>query len=332
MISVVIPVYDEAESIEELHRQLAEFASSLEDTLEIIFVDDGSRDGSWPLISRLAVRDSRVLGIRLRRNFGKAAALAAGFNAARGEQIVTLDGDLQDDPAEVPKLLAQLGQDCDVACGWKQPRYDPWHKVIPSWIFNRLVGWLTGVWLHDHNCGLKAFQRDVVHEIRLYGELHRFIPVLAASRGFRVAEVVINHRPRKHGKSKYGVGRFTKGFLDLLSVKFITGYGDRPQHFLGTVGLLSFVLGGLGLLSLAVRWCGSRLIDGLQPVHLHQTAALYYSLALCIVGAQFLSVGLLGELIAAFLARDMDTYSIAEHTEPAADSKADHAGSRAKTQ
>ena len=178
MISVIIPVYDEAESIEELHCQLVELASSFEDTLEIIFVDDGSRDGSWPLISRLAARDSRVLGIRFRRNFGKAAALAAGFNAARGERIVTLDSDLQDDPAEVPKLLAHLGQDCDVACGWKQPRHDPWHKVIPSWIFNRLVGWLTGVWLHDHNCGLKAFRRDVVHEIRLYGELHRFIPVL----------------------------------------------------------------------------------------------------------------------------------------------------------
>lgn len=332
MISVIISIYDEAESIEELHDQLLELASSFEETLEIIFVDDGSRDGSWPLISQLASQDPRVFGIRFRRNFGKAAALAAGFDAARGERIVTLDGDLQDDPAEIPKLLARLGQDCDVACGWKQPRHDPWHKVIPSWVFNRLVGWLTGVLLHDHNCGLKAFRRDVVHEIRLYGELHRFIPVLAASRGFRVAEVVINHRPRKHGKSKYGVERFTKGFLDLLSVKFITGYGDRPQHLLGTVGLLSFVLGGLGMLSLAVQWCGSRLIDGVQPVHLHETAALYYSLALCILGAQFLSVGLLGEMIAAFLARDMDTYSIAEHTEPAVDSKADHAGSRTKTQ
>jgi dolichol-phosphate mannosyltransferase len=178
---------------------------------------------------------------------------------------------------------------------------------------------MTRVRLHDHNCGLKAFRRDVILEIRLYGELHRFLPVLAAARGFRVTELPVQHRPRRFGKSKYGIERFVKGLLDLLTVKFITGFGHRPQHLLGTIGLGSFLLGVAAMLYLAARWCLSRTIDGMEPIHLHETAALYYALALCIVGAQFLTVGLLGEMIAAFLARDVDTYSIAEHTPPAAD-------------
>jgi dolichol-phosphate mannosyltransferase len=257
-----------------------------------------------------------VLGIRFRRNFGKAAALSAGFDAAEGDRLVTLDGDLQDDPAEISRLLAKLDEGYDVVSGWKQVRHDPWHKVWPSRVFNWLVSALTGVRLHDHNCGLKCFRREVMLEVRLYGELHRFVPVLAAARGFKVAEVVVQHRPRRFGKSKYGLSRIVKALLDLLTVKFVIGYGQRPQHLLGTIGLVSFGLGGLGMIYLAVRWCLSRMIDGWQPIHLHETAALYYTLALVVIGAQFMSFGFLGEMITAYMVRESDTYSIAQHTAP----------------
>jgi dolichol-phosphate mannosyltransferase len=317
MLSVVIPVFNEAESLAELYRQLRRVELDEHSDAQLVFVDDGSTDGSWQIIVRLAASDPQVLGIRFRRNFGKAAALAAGFQVARGERIVTLDGDLQDDPAEIPRLLDKLDEGFDVVSGWKQPRRDPWHKVWPSRVFNWLVSRLTGVQLHDHNCGLKAYRRPVIREVRLYGQLHRFVPVLAHARGFRVAEVSVHHRPRAHGKSKYGAGRFVQALLDLLTVTFITGYGDRPQHLLGAIGLVSFLAGAVGMLWLAVRWCASRLVESWEPLHLHETAALFYCLALCIVGAQFLSVGLLGEMIAANLARDTDNYSVAEYTESA---------------
>ncbi len=316
MLSVIIPVLDEAVSLPQLVAELNRVAEIEGYELQTIIVDDGSRDGTWSVITELAAHDPRILGIRLRRNFGKAAALSAGFRAAEGERIVTLDGDLQDDPAEIPRLLAKLDEGYDVVNGWKKVRHDPWHKVWPSRVFNWLVSWLMGVNLHDHNCGLKCFRREVMHELRLYGELHRFVPVLAAAKGFRTAEVVVQHRPRKHGHSKYGVFRIVKAFLDLLTVKFVLGYGHRPQHFLGSVGLVSFFLGGLGMVYLAVWWCLSRMLMGWQFVHLHETAALYYSLALFIIGAQFMSIGFLGEMLAAFLVRDADTYSIAEHTSP----------------
>src|SRR6202011_2649510 len=175
--------------------------------------------------------------------------LTAGFRAARGSIVFTLDGDLQDDPAEIPRFLAKLeeGETFDVVSGWKRTRHDPWHKVGPSRIFNALVSWITGVTLHDHNCGMKCYRAEVVREVRLYGELHRFIPVLAAARGFHVGEIEIKHRPRKFGHSKYGMRRFVKGFLDLLTVKFLTGFGQRPQHLLGTIGLIAFAIGVLGM-------------------------------------------------------------------------------------
>jgi len=316
MLSVIIPVLDEAENLPQLYRELADVAGTEGYQLQMIFVDDGSTDGSWPVIERLAAEDSRVLGIRFRRNFGKAAALNAGFNAAEGDRIVTIDGDLQDDPAEIPRLLAKLDEGFDVVSGCKQVRHDPLDKVLPSRVFNWLVSNLTGVRLHDHNCGLKCFRREVMLEIRLYGELHRFVPVLAAARGFKVSEVVIQHRPRKYGRSKYGLSRIITGLLDLLTVKFVIGYGQRPQHLMGTFGLGSFALGGAGMFYLAVRWCLSRMIDGMVPIHLHETAALYYSLALIMIGAQFMSFGFLGEMITAYLVRESDTYSIKEHTAP----------------
>lgn len=316
MLSVIIPVLDEAQSLPQLVRELDQVADKRGYDLQTIIVDDGSTDGSWPAICQLAAADPRILGIRLRRNFGKAAALSAGFHAAEGERIVTIDGDLQDDPAEIAALLARLDEGFDVVSGWKRQRHDPWHKIAASRVFNWLVSWLMGVHLHDHNCGLKAFRREVMHEIRLYGELHRFVPVLAAAKGFRIGEVAVEHRPRKYGKSKYGLPRLVKGLLDLITVKFLVGYGQRPQHMLGTVGLLAFLFGGVGMAWLAARWSLSRMIDGWEPLHLHQTASLFYCLALFIIGAQFLCVGLLGEMIAAYWTRDTDTYSISEHTSP----------------
>lgn len=315
MLSVVIPVLNEADSLAQLHGELDQVAAAEGYDLQVIIVDDGSTDGTWQEVCRLAAADPRVLGIRLRRSFGKAAALSAGFNAAEGDPIVTIDGDLQDDPAEIPQLLKKLGEGCDVVSGWKRVRRDPWHKVWLSRVFNWLVSRVTGVRLHDHNCGLKCFRREVMHEIRLYGELHRFVPVLAAAKGFATGEVVVHHRPRRHGRSKYGASRVVKALLDLITVKFIIGYGHRPQHMLGTVGLIAFLLGMLGMVYLGVWWGLSRVV-GWEVIHLHQTAALYYSLGLLVVGAQFLSLGLLGEMIAAYLVRDRDTYSIAEHTSP----------------
>src|SRR3954469_20072595 len=282
---VIIPVLDEAQSLPPLVRELDQVAVLRGYELQIIVVDDGSTDGTWPVIQELALTYPRILGIRLRRNFGKAAVLSAGFHAGEGDGIITIDGALQDNAAEIVKLLAKLDEGYDVVSGWKRERFDPWHKVFPSRIFNWLISHLMGVHLHDHNCGLKAYRREVMHEIRLYGELHRFVPVLAAAKGFRVGEVVVQHRPRKFGKSKYGVGRFSKGLLDLLTVKFIVGYGQRPQHMLGTAGLFAFLLRGLGLGWLALRWTLSRLVGGWTPVNLHETAALFYCLALFIIGA-----------------------------------------------
>ena len=214
MLSIVIPVYNEAESLETLHRELIEVADAQGYELDIIFVDDGSTDQSWAIIQRLAARDARVRGLRFRRNFGKAAALSAGFSHARGDLVMTLDADLQDDPREIPRFLAAMQNNLDVVSGWKKVRHDPWHKVFPSRMFNAMVSKLTGVKLHDHNCGMKCYRREIFDEVQLYGELHRFVPVLAASRGFRVGEIEINHRPRQFGRSKYGIGRFVKGFLD----------------------------------------------------------------------------------------------------------------------
>lgn len=315
MISIVIPVYNEGESLALLHSEISETARQANLDLEIFFVDDGSRDDSWTIIRDLAARHARVHGIRFRRNFGKAAALSAGFHAARGDIILTLDADLQDDPHEIPRFLHALAEGCDVVSGWKRIRHDPWHKVGPSRIFNFLVSWLTGVRLHDHNCGMKCYRAEVFREVRLYGELHRFIPVLAAARGFRVGEIEIRHRPRRFGHSKYGVRRFVKGFLDLLTVKFLTGFGQRPQHLLGSIGLVSFALGNLAILYLTATW----VVNWFQPgtyLPLHERPLLIYAVAALLLGAQMMSIGFLAELITAYQGTDEDSYSIAEQTPP----------------
>lgn len=314
MLSTVIPVYNESESLKSLHAELSEVAAAHKYDLDIVFVDDGSTDDSWKIICELAKTDPRVSGIRFRRNFGKAAALNAGFAQARGEIVMTLDADLQDDPHEIPNFLAEMEKNLDVVSGWKKVRHDPIDKVLPSRIFNWMVSTLTGVKLHDHNCGMKCYRREIFNEVHLYGELHRFVPVLAAGRGFRVGEVVIQHRSRKHGRSKYGFTRFVKGFLDLLTVKFLTGFGQRPQHILGTAGLISFGIGLLGMLFYAGLWCISRLGIGIEVVNLHQRPAVIYFLGFMLFGGQLMSIGFLAELMIAYNAPERRAYSISERT------------------
>jgi len=310
LLSAVIPVLNEEESLAALHAELVEVAVASGYDLEIIFIDDGSKDGSWQTIERLAQEDSRVRGIRFRRNFGKAAGLSAGFEEARGEFVFTLDADLQDDPHEIPRFLEAMNEhSLDVVSGWKKKRLDPWHKVGPSRVFNWLVGVLTGVRLHDHNCGFKCYRREVLGEVRIYGDLHRFVPVLAAARGWQVGEIVVNHRPRKFGHSKYGVGRIIRGFLDLLTVYFLTGFNQRPQHLLGTLGIVSFTLGFFGLACLGVYWSIDNLIMDLGT-DLHNRPILMYALAALLLGAQFISMGFLAELLTSYLGRDVKTYSV----------------------
>jgi dolichol-phosphate mannosyltransferase len=315
MLSVVVPVLNEAESLPPLYQELLDVAREHGYLWDLVFVDDGSTDGSWDVIERLARDDASVQGIRFRRNFGKAAALSAGFAAARGELVFTLDADLQDDPREIPRFLAEIDKGLDVVSGWKQVRNDPWHKVGPSRVFNWLVGYLTGVKLHDHNCGFKCYRREIFDEVRLYGELHRFVPVLAAARGWKVGEIAVNHRPRKFGSSKYGMRRFVKGFLDLLTVYFLTGFAQRPAHLLGTFGLMSLSAGTVGMIYFTIYWLVRQYwvftlgaADGMQP--LHERPALLYSVAALLLGVQLLSVGFIAELITAFQGQSLPGYSV----------------------
>ena len=312
MLSIIVPVLNEADSLRQLHAEIVAACERGGVAFEAVFVDDGSTDGSWREIEELSRRDERVSGIRFRRNFGKAAALTAGMRAAQGDAILMMDADLQDDPAEIPRFLAAMNEGYDVINGWKQRRLDPWHKVYPSRVFNWLVGALTGLRLHDHNCGLKLFRTEVAREIRIYGELHRFIAVLAHARGFKVTELAVNHRPRQHGRSKYGLRRFLRGFLDLLTVKFLTGFGQRPQHVLGAFGVFFFLLGLLGLGYLGAYWVVMT-ASGADP-QIGSRPLLAYSVAATLLGAQAISLGLLAELLVSYTGRESDTYSVAERT------------------
>ncbi|MFK7776702.1 MAG: glycosyltransferase family 2 protein [Gimesia sp.] len=313
MLSIMIPVLNETESLPQLYQEICDTSQKHNIDLEIIFIDDGSTDTSWETISHLAANDERVSGIRFRRNFAKAAALTAGMRAARGSIIMMMDADLQDDPKEIPQFLEKLNEGYDVVNGWKERRLDPWHKVYPSKVFNWMVGKLTGLHLHDHNCGLKIFRKEVAAEIRIYGELHRFIAVLADARGFKVTEISIHHRERQHGHSKYGVRRFLRGFLDLLTVRFLTGYGQRPQHMLGAIGICCLFLGGLGLGYLGIIWTLTNFF-GMELGPIGNRPLLAYSVAVTILGGQAISLGLLAELIVAYTGRHQDTYSISERT------------------
>lgn len=253
MISFIIPVKDEAPTLETLCEEVTRVADRESLACELVFIDDGSSDDSWAKVQAMAARDRRVRGIRFRRNAGKAAALSAGFTAAVGTTIITLDADLQDDPQEVPRFLQALDQGADMVSGWKRKRHDPWHKVWPSHVFNRMIGWFTGLHLHDNVCGFKALRADIARHVDLYGEMHRFFAVRAHALGYKVVEIEVHHRPRTHGRSKYGISRNVKGFFDLLTVWFTLRYGRRPLHFFGTIGGALLAAGLIGATIAAIR-------------------------------------------------------------------------------
>ena len=289
MISVVVPVHEEERTLALLFDELQAALDPLGQPWEAVFVDDGSTDGSFAALTRLHDAHDNIRVVRLRRNFGKAAALAAGFANAQGDTVVTIDADLQDDPAEIPRLLAKLDEGFDLVSGWKAHRRDPITRRALSRIFNWVTGRVSGLRLHDLNCGLKAYRAEVVQGLRLYGELHRFIPVLAHYRGHRIAEVPVNHRPREHGRSRYGVERYLRGFLDLLTVSFIGRYRYRPLHLFGGLGLGLGALGLAVLVYLTVLKIGGEAI-GRRPL-------LILGVLLVVVGLQFFSLGLISELI-----------------------------------
>jgi glycosyltransferase involved in cell wall biosynthesis len=289
VISVVVPVHDEEQTVALLYDELEAALEPLGGPWEAVFVDDGSTDGSFAALTRLHSGHTNVRVVRLRRNFGKAAALAAGFAHAEGDIVVTIDADLQDDPAEIPRLLAKLDEGFDLVSGWKAHRRDPLVRRALSHIFNWVTGRVSGLRLHDLNCGLKAYRADVVRGLRLYGELHRFIPVLAHYRGHRIAELPVNHRPREHGRSRYGIERYLRGFLDLLTVSFIGRYRYRPLHLFGGLGLVLGVLGFTVLVYLSVLKFEGHAI-GQRPL-------LILGVLLVVVGLQFFSLGLISELI-----------------------------------
>jgi glycosyltransferase involved in cell wall biosynthesis len=289
VISVVVPVFNEERSVALLFEELQAALDPLDEPWEALYVDDGSTDDTFGALTRLHARSDNVRVIRLRRNFGKAAALAAGFAQASGDTIVTIDGDLQDDPAEIPRLLAKLEEGFDLVSGWKTRRRDPVTRRVPSRIFNWTASRIAGVRLHDMNCGLKAYRAEVVHGLTLYGELHRFIPVLAHERGYRVGELPVNHRPREHGRSRYGLERYLRGFLDLLTVTFIGRYRQRPLHLFGGLGLGLALVGFVILVYLTIVKLTGHAI-GERPL-------LTLGVLLVVVGLQFFSLGLLGELV-----------------------------------
>jgi glycosyltransferase involved in cell wall biosynthesis len=290
VVSVVIPVYNEEDNVLDLHRQLTAALEPMGRPYELLLVDDGSRDLTLERLLELEAADPHVRVIRLRRNFGQTAAFSAGFDHARGDVVVTSDGDLQNDPADIPRLVSRLDEGYDIVCGWRRERKDPLSKRIPSWFANRIISWATGVKLHDYGCSLKAIRAEVVKNLRLYGEMHRFIPAVASWMGVTLAEEPVHHRPRTRGTSKYGIGRTLRVLLDLFTVKFLLSYGTRPAHLFGRWGLASGSVGVGILLYLAyIKFFQDAAIAG-RPLLLF--GALFF-----LTGLILLSVGLLAELL-----------------------------------
>jgi glycosyltransferase involved in cell wall biosynthesis len=290
-VSVVVPVYNERENIQNLHHELTVAVAGL--ACEIIYVDDGSNDGSWDLlVEQCRASAGGVQALRLRRNFGQTAALAAGFDVARGKIIVPIDADLQNDPQDIPKLLSKIEAGYDVVSGWRAQRQDAFvSRKLPSRLANGLISWITGVRLHDYGCTLKAYRREIIDNIQLYGEMHRFLPALAHWAGARVTEITVNHRPRVHGKSKYGIGRTTRVVLDLITVKFLLSYSTKPLHIFGIWGLCSMLVGLIS--GLITAW------EKFGPMHLSVNRNGWFLLSIFfgMAGIQFICLGLLGEII-----------------------------------
>ena len=298
--TIVLPVFEEEESIPELARQIKTVCDESGISFEAWMVDDGSRDQTWTAIERLHDEDSRFGGLRFRRNYGKSAALAVGFQHARGRYVITMDADLQDDPAEIPRLIAELEKGFDLVSGWKKRRHDPLSKRIPSRIYNIVTRGISGIDLHDFNCGLKAYRREVVESVHVYGELHRYIPLLAKWEGYdRIAELVVRHRPRRYGTTKFGLERWVKGFLDLISVVFLTRFAARPMHFFGTFGTLAFLAGFVLSLWISI----DKIVFG-NPIG--DRPLLLLGVLMIIVGVQMFTTGLIGEMM---IKREMERTS-----------------------
>ncbi|MFO7889555.1 MAG: glycosyltransferase family 2 protein [bacterium] len=303
-LSLVIPVFNEHQSIRKLYSEICQASKDNAVDFEVIFVDDGSTDGTFKVIEDINSKDKRIKALKFRKNNGKATALAAGFVASKGDIIVTMDGDLQDDPAEIPSLLKKLNQGYDLVSGWKKKRKDPLSKRIPSLVYNKVTSILSGIPIHDFNCGLKIYRREVIEKLRLYGELHRFIPVLAKWEGFRIGEVRVHHRKREFGKTKYGFSRFFKGLFDFMTVIFLTKYMKRPLHFFGIIGLLTS-FSGAGIIIYLV-------ILKLKKIsYLSNRPLLFIGVMLLIIGVQFISIGLIGEMITRTHSRD-NNFSISK--------------------
>ncbi|MEA3477880.1 MAG: glycosyltransferase family 2 protein [Bacteroidota bacterium] len=311
-ISVVVPLYNEVESIGELQSWIADVMNNNNFSYEVIFVDDGSKDGSWDLIEQMAAESPAVKGVKFKRNYGKSAGLNVGFKEAAGDVVITMDADLQDSPDEIPDLYRMVMDDgYDLVSGWKKKRHDPISKTLPSKFFNRITRWISGIKLHDFNCGLKAYKQAVIKEIEVYGEMHRYIPVIAKWAGYnKIGEKVVEHRKRKYGITKFGFERFINGFLDLLSITFVTRFGKKPMHFFGAIGTIFFIGGGLISLWLILdkifKWNAQRNITD-QPI-------FFLALLAMIIGTQLFLSGFLAEMISRN-SYDKDHYTIEKKTD-----------------
>ncbi len=297
-LSVIIPLYNEVESLPELHRWISKVMEANGFSYEIILIDDGSNDGSWQWIERTSAEDSCVKGVRFRRNYGKSAALHTGFEEAKGDVVITMDADLQDSPDEIPGLFAMVKErGFDLVSGWKKKRYDPLSKTLPSKLYNATASYVTGIKLHDFNCGLKAYKLEVVKSIEVYGEMHRYIPYMAKQAGFsNIGELVVQHQARKYGVTKFGLSRFIFGYLDLMSISFISRFGKRPMHLFGTLGSLMFLFGFIAIASLGINKL-INLSNGILIERITQNPYFYLALTLMILGTQLFLAGFLGELI-----------------------------------
>lgn len=312
-ISIVIPLYNEAESLPELHFQIKSVMEKNDFSYEIIFINDGSTDNSWQVIEQLRMQSDKIRGVRFRRNHGKSPALYCGFARAEGDVVITMDADLQDSPDEIPELFRMIKEDgYDLVSGWKQKRYDnTFTKNIPSKIYNATARMITGIKLHDMNCGLKAYRKDVVKNIEVYGEMHRYIPYLAKNAGYtNIGEKVVVHKKRQYGKSKFGMERFVNGYLDLFSLSFLNKFGKQPMHFFGLWGSVMFLLGFIAIIAVGVIKIVA-LGNGTPAPLVTDTPYFYIALTMMILGTQMFLSGYVGELVSRSNA-DRNKYQIAE--------------------